>query len=172
MLGVTLGVILVIAAGWLMLLATGWALPYNLTVSLLEHIRSNPWESLIFALFTSFLGWILLRSAHDQYQKKLTLQTGSGEVRIAQSAVVDLIKRSTTGIAGLKEIKAKVKGSAQGLEIFLTCHVEENFDFTKVSLKTQETVQHAIEQYSGIIVKEVKVLIRPVAIGSHPAWRK
>lgn len=144
MLRMILGVILVGSAGWIILLA----------------------------LLTLFLGMFFLRDSFPPREKKLVFKTESGELRITQAAIEDLIKGSTEGIGGLKRLRAKFKQSAEGLTIDLTCQVEESFDFTKVSQKIQETVKKTIEQYSEIKVKEVRVLIQPVTVGSRPALRK
>jgi uncharacterized alkaline shock family protein YloU len=156
-----LGLILLVYAGWIMLLATGWELPYEYSIKLAQWLRLNPLQGLTFSLVTLLVALFLLHNNKIIRKKSFITSTDAGELRITHEAIEDIIQRSTTGIKGLRKLTSTVHQVAEELEIFVFCQLAENNNIIQISLKIQERVRHSVEQYSGIKVKEVKVLVRP-----------
>mgnify|MGYP000912402781 CR=1 FL=1 len=156
-----LGLILLVNAGWIMLLATGWELPYEYSIKLAQWLRLNPLQSLTYSLVTLLVAAFLLHNNKTKEKKSFITNTDAGELRITHEAIEDIIQRSTTGIQGLRKLNSKVHQVVEGLEIFVFCRLAEGYNIIQVSVKIQEIVRHDVEQYSGIKVKEVKVLVRP-----------
>lgn len=154
------GVILVVQAGWIILLATGWELPYVYSVKLIQWLRIHPWQSLVYALFIFFVGMYLLPK-HKPKEKKFFAKTiETGELRITQEAIEDIIQHSISGIGGLKRSRSSIRHTSEGLEIFVYCWLEASYELPNISLKIQEKIRQDIERYSEIKIKEVRVLKR------------
>ncbi|RNC29262.1 MAG: hypothetical protein AWM53_00615 [Candidatus Dichloromethanomonas elyunquensis] len=85
----------------------------------------------------------------------------SGELRINHVAVKDIVKQSASGIDGLRKSGSLIRTKEDGIEISVLCQLDEGVGPSLISEKIRDTVTRDIEQYSGIRVKEVKVLLSP-----------
>lgn len=166
-----LGIVLIVFSCWVTLLATGWTLPYEYTLKLIKGLQNNIFQSLAFALCILFIGLYLLRMEPSKRNitNTCSTMTASGELRITKGAIEDIILHSISDIISLRGVKTNIKKEADGLEIIITCQLNDDANFPGVSLKIQDTVRQRVEQYSGIKVKEVKVLVQSFNFERRPA---
>lgn len=156
-----MGILSVICAGWAMLIATGWTLPYEYTIELIQFFRINPLQSLAFAILLLVVGIYLLRQIPIKRDNPIILNTEDGELRITEEALKDIILNAISGILGISRPSADIKQNAEGLSITVHCQMAEISNVYEVAGKIQDNVRQAVEQYTGIKVKEVKVLVQP-----------
>ncbi|NLI91877.1 MAG: alkaline shock response membrane anchor protein AmaP [Peptococcaceae bacterium] len=159
------GVFLIALGGWIFLLATGWKIPYEYTVQLVEWLRANPLQSIFSSLGLILVGFLLVRNQPFSFNKPFLFKFKKGELRINQTALKDIVARSTSGFDGLRKSSSLVKTKEDGIEVSVFCQFADGYDSSLVSEKIREKVSQDIEQYSGIKVKEVKVLFSPHHLG-------
>lgn len=154
------GLLLIIFAGWLALLAAGWELPYNFTLQLLDWISTNSLKSILLSLIIFLLGLFLIKRPRPETEQLFVSRNDAGELRITRGAMADIIYRSTADIAKIKNLRSKIRQTENGLHITVICQLEEGVKIAPISAKIQERVKQDVELYSGIPVKEVRVLVR------------
>jgi len=166
-----LSFISILAAGWILMMASGWDPVYEYTVQIINWFPVNPFKSIILAAGFLLSAYYLLGKPMSKDVQILITRTESGEIRLAKEAVDDIIQRSVSGISGLKRLSTSLKQVQSGIEIMLSCQLEEGYDISQLAAKIQAKIRHDVQQYSGIEVKEVKVLVRPLS-RLHAALRK
>ncbi len=164
-----LGSFFCLVAIWILALATGWALPSDLLYQGLEWLRINPWESTVVAALLLLLGLLILFSPKKRVV--LTFRTSSklGEIRIAQDALQEIIRRSAMEVIGVRQVKVLLREREAGLEITSETQFDQDVVITQVSEELQLRVQRDVEHYTGIHVAEVKVFVRSSETTSHQA---
>ncbi|NLM20683.1 MAG: alkaline shock response membrane anchor protein AmaP [Peptococcaceae bacterium] len=155
-----LGLILLVISVWLLLLATGWSLPYKIILNLLVWLRTNALFSAVLAFLGLFIGLYLLREGFFKPPIIQLTKINNGEVRISQAVVEQIAARSIAGLSGLKSIKIKVKQEPEGLIIKCYCRPDHSFDLKSDSSQIQKNISQDIEKITGIKVKEVRVVLR------------
>jgi len=167
-----LGVILIIISIWLLLLATGWSFPYNFAVSVIKYFRDNASYSIIIALLLLFGGIFLIKDRSIGRiilpEKTFRQNTGSGNLKISQAAVEDIIAGSIAGVNGFKSSRIKFKQQADGLIVSVYGFFPDERNNAAAQEAAQQTaremeekIRRNIENFSGIPVKEVTILAAP-----------
>lgn len=155
-----LGVFLSIIALWILAIATGWSLPSDLLYWGLEWLKLNPWESTAFAALLLLLGLLILFRPRKSIALSFRTSSKLGEVRIAQDALQEIIRRSAMEVSGVRQVQVLLREREVGLEVTVAIQFDPNVVITEVSEELQLRVQRDVEHYTGIHVAEVKVLVR------------
>lgn len=159
MFGYILGCIVILAAIWILAMATGWSLPYLLLVQGLEWLKMNPWESTVVAAALLLVGIILLVRPREGTERFFRTPSKGGSVRISQDALQEIIARSAMGLTGVLQVKSHLRERDSGLQIIISCQFEQGEIIPKTSTELQAKVKEDVELYTGIRVNEVKVLV-------------
>ena len=160
MLAFVLGVLMVLGAFWIFAMATGWGLPYDLLFQGLNWLRWNPWESLVIAAFLLLGGLLLLVRPRESTNRTFRTSSSGGDVRISQEALEEIIARSASALAGVIQVQSSLREREAGLQITVACQYEQGVLIPQISKELKEKVKQDVEHYTGIIVTEVKVLVR------------
>lgn len=160
MLAYGLGVILVLVAGWLLAVAAGWALPYDLLTQGIDWLKGNPWQSLALAILILFLGLLLFFRPRTKVESSFRTPSKWGEVRIAKEAVQEIIARSALALTGVRQVESSLCQREEGLEITVVGQFAPEQIIPVVTEELQALVQQDVERYTGLRVAEVKVLVR------------
>ncbi|OLN32192.1 alkaline shock response membrane anchor protein AmaP [Desulfosporosinus metallidurans] len=155
-----LGLLLILGALWILAMATGWVLPYILLVQGLEWLKANPWESTVVAGLLLLLGLLLFVRPRENADRSFRTSSKGGEVRISQDALREIIARSATALPGVLEVQSSLRERETGLQIMVACQFEQGVLIPKTSEELLAKVKQDVELYTGIIVTEVKVLVR------------
>jgi uncharacterized alkaline shock family protein YloU len=161
-----LGFILLVFSVWLLLLATGWSFPYKIIIYLMDWFRASPLQSVGLAAAALTAGVYFFRGRRTGNEKIRLLRMDAGEIRISRAALEEMIAKSVSGVSGLERIKVNVKQEAGGLTVKCYCRQDHRFALTSGAGKIQEKIQRDIEEYAGIKVEEVKVLVSPKGLTS------
>ncbi len=89
-------------------------------------------------------------------------KTKDGELRISENALEDIIQFSIKEIKGLKRWRTEIAEDGQRLMITITCQMQEGAEIQKTGTAIQTRIRDNIQQYSGLSVKEVRVLVQPI----------
>jgi uncharacterized alkaline shock family protein YloU len=160
MLAYALGCLLILGALWILAMATGWGLPYLIIVQGLGWLEANPWESIVVAAFLLLLGLLLFVRPRESRDRTFRTFSKEGEVRISQDALQEIIARSAMGLPGVLHVLSSLRERENGLHISVSCQFEQGVIIPQTSEKLQTQVKTDVELYTGIIVTEVKVLVR------------
>ena len=160
MLGYTLGFLLILVAIWILAIATGWGLPYFLMAQGLNWLRANPWETIVLAGVLLLLGLLLFIRPREGTDHAFRTSSKGGDVRISQDALQEIIIRSAKPLPGVVQIKSSLRQREAGLEIIVFCQFEQGVIIPEISGEIITKVKEDVEHYTGIMVAEVKVLVR------------
>jgi len=155
-----LGFLLILSAIWLLAIATGWGLPYFLIAQGLSWLRSNPWESTVVAGILLLLGLLLFIRPRQRTEHSFRTSSKGGDVRISREALQEIIARSAASLPGVLQVKSNLRQRDAGLEIVVLCQFEQGVLIPKLSQEILTKVKEDVELYTGIVVTEVKVLVR------------
>jgi len=155
-----LGFLLILTAIWLLAIAAGWGLPYFLMAHGLNWLRANPWESTVVAGGLLLLGLLLFIRPRKSTEHSFRTSSKGGDIRISQDALQEIIARSAKSVPGVVQVKSSLKQRDAGLEIIVSSQFEQGVLIPKLSEEILTKVKEDVELYTGIIVAEVKVLVR------------
>ena len=155
-----LGCLLILIALWIIAMATGWGLPYLLIVQGLEWLKANPWESTVVAACLLLLGLLLFVRPRESTDRAFLTSSKGGEVRISQDALQEIIARSAEVLPGVLQVQSRLRERETGLQIMVSCQFEQGVLIPQMSGELQVKVKQDVELYTGILVSEVKVLVR------------
>ncbi len=156
---------------WILAIATGWSVPFDLLSSGLEWLRINPWESTVLAALLLLLGLLILFRPRERSVLSFRTPSKLGEVRIAQDALQEIIRRSAIEVAGVRQVQVLLREREAGLEITVATQFDPEIVITETSAELQARVQRDVEHYTGIRVTEVKVLVRSLETSSQARVR-
>ncbi len=145
---------------WMLGISVGWDLPYNVLATGLDWIKVNPWESSAIALFLLLIGLVLLIRPREATEVSFKTSSKWGEVRVSQEALREIIARSALTQAGVRNVNSTLKHREEGLEITVIVQYNPDVIIPEVSQDLQVKITNDVEQYTGIRVAEVKVLVR------------
>jgi len=163
-----LGCLLIVGALWIVAIATGWGLPYLFLVQGLDWLKVNPLETIVVAAFLFLLGMLLIVQPRERTDRAFRTSSKGGEVRISQDALQEIIARSAMVLPGVLLVQSSLKDHENGLEIRVSCQFEQGVIIPQASEELQTQVKADVERFTGIIVTEVKVLVRRLE-KAHPA---
>ncbi|NLP44780.1 MAG: hypothetical protein GX351_09160 [Peptococcaceae bacterium] len=153
------GFALIIFAVWITLLAIGWNFAYEKSVYFIQWVTDKPLQSFFMAIGFFTIGFLLVNKRRSHSAFMVSKSTG-GEVRIAFKAIQDLVLKSVAGFRGYRVAKCHIEQIDEELMISIYLS-NDDYSFSDAMLELQESVRQNVEKYSGIKVKEVKLLIQP-----------
>lgn len=160
MLAYALGLLLILGALWILAIATGWGFPYLLLVEGLEWLRMHPWESIVVAGILLLLGLLLFIRPRESKVHAFRTSSKGGEILISQEALKEIIIRGATALPGVIQIQSSLRERETGIEITVSCQLEQGVLIPQTSAELQTKVKQDVELYTGMTVTEVKVLVR------------
>jgi len=154
------GIVLIVLAVWITLLTTGWDFVYEKSISFIQWITDNHLQSIFIAIVLVVIGFLLVKRPITP-NTFLVNKSAEGELRIAFEAIRDLISKSVAEFREYRIARCSIEQIDGELVIFISVYSNNGSNFTDVFLKIQEAVRQNVEKYTGIKVREVKLLIQP-----------
>lgn len=134
--------------------------------NLILYLQSSTYARVVMALsgvavilISSWLADIIL--GRFQKEKTIAFPTSSGEVTIALTAVEDLIKRITTLLPGIRELRPDVIASKKGIIVDLRVILKSEANIPELTQRLQEICRSKIQEVLGIeepIIVKIHVL--------------
>lgn len=116
-------------------------------------------SGVVVILISSWLADLIL--GRFQKEKTIAFPTPSGEVTIALTAVEDLIKRISSVIPGIKELRPDVVASKKGIIVDLRVILRSEANIPELTQRLQEMCRSKIQEVLGIeepIIVKIHVL--------------
>lgn len=156
--------LLVILSSMVLAMAAGWTTPLELANQAFRDVN-NRWAIGLVALLLLIAG---LKSLANNFQLHAPAHTlissGSlGEVRMTVSALENLVTKASNSVKGVREVKPRIKTLPGGVALFIQAAVNPELNIPSVTQQLQQEVAAYIQEYAGIEVLEVKVLVENVS---------
>lgn len=141
----------------------GW-LDWSLLAPYAEQLKRQPEIIFVFLGLVVLMGaklfWAGIRPAH----KHVIVQEGAlGQVRIALTAIEDLVEKVAAQNSGVREVKARVLALPEGVGIRVQAAVSPDTQIPELSKMIQEQVKEKILAVTGLTVQQVHVLVNSFA---------
>jgi len=164
--------VLFIIAGFVMLAALGRPEPMNY----MQQVLSTPQNRILLgvvAIVIMVLTVILLFNAlkiKPATEKSVVISGDlQGQISITVPAIKVMIMRAVQQVKGVKEVKPSVFNAANGVVIKLHVLINPEYSVPQMSENLQNVVKKQLEEYGGLNVAEVKVLIDDFGVANKPS---
>ena len=141
-----------------LLFMSGWQMMSTMLRDLTFYpfFEETLWAIIIIYILASLhFVWLGLRPA----RKQAVVQEGQlGEVRIALTAVEDLVDRLIMQNSGIKEVKSKVMMVPQGIGIQVKTMVTPDVQIPEMSQAMQQQIRDKVLEVTGIQVQDIRIL--------------
>lgn len=147
------------------LLAGLGVVPPEVTLDALRDVYNETWlnntviiTSFVLLLLSLRFMFVSLKrqdSRHSSYKMVTTL----GEISISQDTIENLSLRSAGKVRGVKDLKARVKVTEQGLDIALRIVVDGVHAIPLITEEIQQQVSTEVGQITGVAVSNVSVFV-------------
>lgn len=117
---------------------------------------------IFFALSIMFL---LSGVRSNKDKKGVSKHTNIGEIRISLNSIENIAINASKRSNGVKETKTLVRKAEDGVEIELRIIVMPDLSIPVISEEVQGRVKKAVEEASGIAVKNVRVIVDSIYSG-------
>jgi uncharacterized alkaline shock family protein YloU len=146
--------VLFIIAGILIVFALNW-LPTNDIIQVIGYIQLSPNSRIITGLMGILLILISISFAQLilgrlQKEKTIAFSNPTGQVTISLSAVEDLIKRITSGIHEIREVRPDVIATKRGINISLRLILRSEANIPDLTSQLQDMVRSKVQEILGI----------------------
>lgn len=165
---VSLGTI--VSAAVIVLLVAGWEMP-------LWYLEAGLWSPGV-RIGTGLGGAVLLviglvvlarQFSPPPVTRALIQTTSLGDVKISVEGLENLVSRACYQIRGIREAKVRVDVFPGSIGVFVRAIVGEEVNIPEVTKELQERVKNYVEQVSGIVISEVRVLVDNVGPTVRPS---
>lgn len=92
-----------------------------------------------------------------QREKTIAFTTATGEVTVALTAIEDLIKRLTSSMPEIRELRPDVKATKKGIEVELRVILRSEANIPELTSRLQEITKSKIQEVLGL---EEQIVIR------------
>lgn len=104
-----------------------------------------------------------IRSNKDK--RAVSKHTNIGEISISLNSIENIAQNAAKKVSGVKESKTVVKKAEDGVAIDIRTVVMPELSIPTISEDVQGRVKKAVEDASGIVVKQVKVIVESIYTG-------
>lgn len=113
----------------------------------------------LFILAGAYLFWTAVRPRKKQ---SIVHEGALGQVRIALTAIEELVEKVVAQQAGVREVKARVVTVAAGIGINVRVAVTPDVSVPEISGLIQEQVRQKVLAVTGVSVQEVRLLVSSI----------
>jgi uncharacterized alkaline shock family protein YloU len=158
----------IICSACLILLAAFGVVPYDNTINFAHNVyyetKTAVWfiiASMIILLIGVRMFYIAVRPSSVN-TPSIDQRTDFGDIRISVDTVENLALKAAQRSRGVKDLKARVSISPNGLEIIIRTLVDGESSIPSLTEDIQRTVKTHIEEVTGIPVASVSVFVANV----------
>ncbi len=115
--------------------------------------------------FALSLVFLLSGVKSNKDKKAVSKHTNIGEIRISLNSIENIAINASKKAGGVRETKTSVKKAEDGVDIEVRIVVMPDLSIPAISEDVQGRVKKAVEEASGIVVKQVKVIVDSIYSG-------
>lgn len=146
---------------------------HNVTIDLFGWVEALsvtvPGQIGLVAIALVLLAWsikifsIAFKHEREKVPMSVSVQnTEHGSVRISISALDTLISHALEHQEGIKQVKSRVINHEDSVSVEIEMSLMSDVNIPNITMLLQRSVKNYIEEYSGIAVREVTVLISSI----------
>lgn len=141
-------------------LALGWTIPLDYFNSILLN-NERRLVTILLAIIGILLSFFIIKKS---FRKKVVKQaevidTSLGKINVSIDALENMANKVARQTPGVKETKAKVKPSPNGIAIYIQTNLAPDINIPEVTKILQNNLYNYFRDVVGIEVEEVKVLV-------------
>ena len=142
---------------------TGW-LDWSAAAPLSFSLTEQPEITYVFLGLLILIGARLFWAGIRPARRHVIVHEGvSGQVRIALTAIEDLVEKVVSPNSGIREVKARVLALPEGIGIKVQAAVAPDTQIPDLSRAIQEQVKEKVFEVTGLSVQQVHVYISSFA---------
>lgn len=120
--------------------------------------------SLIF--FTLSVMFLLSGVKSNKDKRAVSKHTNIGEIRISLNSIENIAFNTSKKVNGIRDSKISVAKLEDGVNIEIRIVIMPDLSIPAISEDVQERVKKSVEETSGVIVKQVKVIVDSIFSGT------
>ena len=86
----------------------------------------------------------------------------NGRVRLAISAIEQMVRQSVNGIEGINDMKIGIKNQDDAIEIGVRASIDSGSHVPTITMNMQRAIRQFVEMNCGVAVREVSITIKSV----------
>jgi uncharacterized alkaline shock family protein YloU len=148
-------------------LALGWTTPIDYLEQLLTGTNER-WVLGILGLVSVVVSFLLFKNSIKTKTPTQTdvINTSIGKIKITNSALEHMATKVTKEINGIRETKAIIKSTPQGIAIYIQVSLMPDINIPETTTMIQNKIKEYFAQVVGIGVEEVRVLVTKLSSDS------
>ena len=128
------------------------------------------------ALYVILVIWeLIIIFKHRKRSEKgfIMVETSeSGRVRIAVSAIEQMVRQSVTNIEGISEMKIKIEGNDDSIDIGVNASIVNGGHVPTITMNMQRAIRQFVEMNCGVAVRAVPINIKSVTAPAEGRRRR
>ena len=96
----------------------------------------------------------------------------TGKVRIAVSAIEQMVRQSVTSIDGINEMKIGIQSLDDAIKIDIAANIYSGSHVPTITMNMQRAIRQFVEMNCGVAVRAVSISINSVTNATEPKGRK
>lgn len=118
-----------------------------------------------FIFFILSLTFLFSGFKYDKDKKAVSKHTNIGEVKISLNSIENIALSASRRLNGVKDTKAYIYKRDSGVSVMIKAVVLADINIPALSEDIQVKVKKSIEESTGILVEEVKVIVENIYTG-------
>jgi hypothetical protein len=125
--------------------------------------------ALVFLLWSIRLLTLAFKRESTQNKSSVSIQhTEDGAVRVSVAAMDTLVKQAIGHADGVVDIKTRIVNHEDSITVKIDMTLEADAHIPNVTMRMQRSIKNFIEEFSGIAVREVEILVSSVKPVERP----
>lgn len=93
---------------------------------------------------------LILSASAKRPEKSFSVENPDGEIRITFGAIEEMLRKSTSNLEGIEDIRPRVMEGKRGLEILSRVSVNEDVSIPQITMRLQEVIKSQVRDVLGI----------------------
>ncbi len=150
-----------------LIMAAGWTTPIDYLQFAFSHTNTRWAVGIVSALLLLVgLNLLFVNFHRRPGLPSVVHHTELGEIRVSITALENLVHRAARKVAGVKEIKPRIRPTGEGVMVLLEAVFLPDQNIPEISQQLQQQVKDYLQEAAGLDIIEVKVMVQNV---SHEA---
>ncbi|MEW6308224.1 MAG: alkaline shock response membrane anchor protein AmaP [Bacillota bacterium] len=144
--------------------ALNWLAPFSLLLRVLETTEGRLVTGIVGAVWLIVsLRFLWYGFSRRQSSQTVVHETALGEVRVSVGAVRNLVSRVARQVKGVRDVRANVRHTPQGIEAEVQLVISPEASVPEVSDEVQKSVRNYVKNVVGVGVTEVRVYVENIS---------
>ncbi|MBQ6375253.1 MAG: alkaline shock response membrane anchor protein AmaP [Clostridia bacterium] len=126
----------------------------------------------IYTLLSALLGYVIFHRGKREERDFITVDASdTGRVRIAVSAIEQMVRQSVNSIDGISDMKISIENADDAIIINIVATIVNGSHVPTITMNMQRAIRQFVEMNCGVAVRSVSISINSVANAEEPQKR-